>query len=236
MSTPELHLSTAFNLNGKGRITSTREPGAQRGPLFALVRSATQCAWAVRADIPQDLARELDHLAHDEPPALDLRDAPVQAERYVSLLRDRIGSSHDALTKSSQSDGPLFAFPDAVAQPVAVVVIEDEQLLAHHFRGWVAGEIAAGRAPVLAVVEASYPVSVCFCARRSDVAAEAGLETAAPFRGRGYAPRVTAAWAVAIRSSGRIPLYSTAWTNTASLAVARKLGLIAYASTWSLSD
>lgn len=236
MSTPELHLNTALILNGEGRIVSTREPGAQRGPLFSLVRSATHCAWAVRADIPKDLARELDRLADEEPPALDLRDAPLHADRYVSLLRGRIRPDYDAVTKSSQSDGPLFTFPDAVVQPGDVVVVEDEQLLAHHFRGWVPGEIAAGRAPVLAVVAESYPVSVCFCARRSDVAAEAGLETAAQFRGRGFGPRVTAAWALVIRSSGRIPLYSTWWTNTASIAVARKLGLILYASAWDLSD
>lgn len=80
-----------------------------------------------------------------------------------------------------------------------------------------------------------YAVSVCFCARRSEVAAEAGVETAKTFRGLGYGPRVTAAWAMAIRSMGLIPLYSTSWSNKASLAVARKLGLVAFASDWSLS-
>jgi hypothetical protein len=78
-------------------------------------------------------------------------------------------------------------------------------------------------------------VSVCFCARQSAAAAEAGLETAERFRGRGLGPRVTAAWALAIRASGRLPLYSTSWSNEASLAVARKLRLEACASDWSLS-
>ena len=77
-------------------------------------------------------------------------------------------------------------------------------------------------------------VSVCFCARRSDAAAEAGLETAAKFRGRGLGPQVAATWALAVRASGRIPLYSASWANAASLSVARKLGLVAYASGWSL--
>ena len=80
-------------------------------------------------------------------------------------------------------------------------------------------------------MDSGYPVSVCFCAtRHSAPALEAGVETAAAFRGRGLAPRVTAAWARAIRASGKIPVYSTDWTNTSSLAVARKLGLIQYAS------
>ncbi|MGO9606910.1 MAG: GNAT family N-acetyltransferase [Candidatus Binataceae bacterium] len=86
-------------------------------------------------------------------------------------------------------------------------------------------------------MDGGYPVSVCFCANRnSDPAIEAGVETAAAFRGRGFAPRVTAAWACAIRASGRIPLYTTDWSNTASRAVARKLGLIQYASDWSLRE
>jgi len=38
-----------------------------------------------------------------------------------------------------------------------------------------------------------------------------------------------------MRASGRSPLYSTSWTNTASLAVADKLGLVAYASDWSIA-
>ena len=81
-----------------------------------------------------------------------------------------------------------------------------------------------------------YPVSICFCARRSGEAAEAGLDTAEGYRGRGYGPRVTALWATAIRRSGLVPLYSTSWSNQASLAVARKLGLVAYASSSGLSD
>lgn len=88
----------------------------------------------------------------------------------------------------------------------------------------------------MAIVEDGYPVSICFCARHSDEAAEAGLETAEAFRGRGFGPRVTAAWALAVRAAGLVPLYSTAWSNNASLSVAGKLGLVAYASTWSLSD
>lgn len=236
VSTPDLHLRTTYILNDEGRIASTREPGAKRGPMFSLVRGATCCAWAVRADLPNDLAGELDCLAREEPPALDLRDTPLHADRYLSLIKGLIGSGHEAAVETRQSSGPAFTFPDALAQPADIVLVEDERLLERNFSGWVSGEIAAGRSPVLAIVEDGYPVSVCFSARRSDAAAEAGLETAEAFRGRGFAPLVTAAWALAIRATGRVPLYSAARTNDASLSVARKLGLVAYASIWNLSD
>jgi predicted GNAT family acetyltransferase len=115
-----------------------------------------------------------------------------------------------------------------------VVAIEDVALLQRHFSGWVAGEIEEGASPVMAVLVDGHAVSACFCARRSIVAAEAGLDTAPAFRGRGYAGRVTSAWAAVVRASGRTPLYSTSWTNASSLAVARKLGLRIYATNWSI--
>jgi predicted GNAT family acetyltransferase len=83
--------------------------------------------------------------------------------------------------------------------------------------------------PCFAVVVDGRTVSVCNTARFTARAAEAGLATAEKFRGRGYGPRVTAAWAAAVRAEGRIPLYSTWWANAASQAVARKLGLRQYA-------
>jgi hypothetical protein len=236
MSTPDLHLRTCLVLNDEGRIISTREPEATRGPLFTLVRNAAACAWAVRADVPTDIASEVDRLAREEPPTVDLRQPPVHAHRYISLLGSRIDPSQAPATKTLRSDGPAFEFPDSLASHADIVVVEDERWLERNFRGWLPGEIAAGRSPVLAIVEDGHPVSICFCARRSAVAAKAGVNTGESYRGKGLAPRVTAAWALAIRRSGLVPLYSTSWTNHASLAVARKLGLVAYASSWGLSD
>ena len=221
MSTPVLHLRTLFLLDGAGHIRGTREPDPEPGPLFALIRGRTSCAWAVRADVPQEIAEKLAGLAREEPPAADFRDAPMHAQRYRSLAGGEVYT------------GPAFTFPEAVEQPPATVFVNEVQLLKRNFRGWTAAEIP-GRSPVAAVVEDGDAVSVCFCARRSDAAAEAGLETAAAFRGRGLGPQAAAAWALAVRASGRIPLYSTSWSNGASLSVARKLGLVAYASGWSL--
>ena len=87
---------------------------------------------------------------------------------------------------------------------------------------------------MLAVREGGHAVSICFCARRSALAAEAGVETAAAFRGRGYAFRVATAWARRMREEGLIPIYSANWSNDASLAVARKLGLVPFATDFSI--
>ena len=125
---------------------------------------------------------------------------------------------------------PGIHFPgDASSSLAETETIDDLPQLEYHFTGWTADEIPDA-SPIVAVMLDGRAVSVCFCARRASFAAEAGLETAPVFRGRGLGPRVAAAWALAMRESGRTPLYSTSWTNDASLAVARKLGLIPYAA------
>ncbi len=189
--------------------------------MFVLIRGKEDHAWAVRSDVPPDLAEEFDALAGAEPPIADFGDAPVHADRYLSLIEGKVDS------------GPAYEFPAEIADPGGAVFVEDIDQLEYHFAGWTKNEIPY-RTPIVALIEDGHAVSVCFCARRTDVAAEAGVETAVEYRGQGFAPKVTAAWALAIRKSGRVPLYSTSWTNHASLAVAWKLGLVPYASTWSI--
>jgi hypothetical protein len=46
---------------------------------------------------------------------------------------------------------------------------------------------------------------------------------------------VVAAWRDAVEVDGRVPMYSTSWDNVASLGIARKLALIPYADTLSIS-
>ena len=113
---------------------------------------------------------------------MNFRSTPVYAERYKSLIKGRVDS------------GPAFKFPEAIARPQSTVSIKGMELLNRHFTGWTEGEIP-GRTPIVGVFENGHAVSVCCCSRRSDVAAEAGLETAEAYRGRGLGPQVAAAWA-----------------------------------------
>lgn len=223
MTTPELHLETLFRTDPRGRIAGTREPDSRRGPVFKLVRGRTHCAWAVRADTPARVAAALHDLAAEERPGDDPRLPPLHADRYRALAGEAVES------------GPAFAFPDALPEADGVVFLDTVDRLVRHFPGWSQAEMP-GRAPIAAVERDGHAVSVCCCARRSDEAAEAGLDTAAAFRRAGLGARVTAAWATAVHASGRVPLYSTSWTNTASLGVAARLNLVAYADAWSFSD
>lgn len=182
MTTPTLHLETLFVLDGQGRILHTREPGAAPGPLFFLARGETSCAWAVHADVPPPLAQQLTDLVQQETPAPDLRAAPIYAARYRSILEPVAGAS------LYPSGGVAFAFPKTLRQPTGVVPVTDEQLLSHNFSGWEPGEIEAGRGPMWAVAEAGIPISICFCARSSEQAAEAGWRRRWPTAGEDSPP------------------------------------------------
>jgi RimJ/RimL family protein N-acetyltransferase len=82
--------------------------------------------------------------------------------------------------------------------------------------------------PFVAIVEEGRAVSVCRSVRITTEAHEAGVETLAKFRGKGYAKEVVMGWARSVVSLGALPLYSTSRDNTASQAVAKKLHLAAY--------
>jgi hypothetical protein len=212
--TPDELLALWIVRDARGRMVRTNEPPPNgRVPRLTMIRTATSCAWVLRADVDDVVAARVAAIAPADEP-----------ERYRELL----GGAIDG--------GPIFAFPETLpSDPHDVVEIDSLAPLVRYLHGWNAEEIPE-RGPILAICDGADAISVCFCARRSATAAEAGVDTSASHRGRGHAARVTAAWATAIRASGRTPSYSTSWSNTASLAVARKLGLVQYATTLNIVD
>ena len=218
----QLQLETLFLRDTGGQILSTREPQPTSGPAFVLIRSRDEVAWATHASLPDHQATVIAEFACRETPVAEWDAPPIYADRYRSIIGGKV------------EGGPAFYFPSSLVGGSDVVEVNDESVLQMHFKGWVAGEIEAGAAPMMAVYADASPASLCFCARRSDVAAEAGVETALAFRRRGYAGRVVSAWAGAVRASGRVPLYSTSWTNLPSRALAAKLRLQQYAVVFSV--
>lgn len=223
----QLAIDTRFTYAADGRIGYENEPGGWRAPRFVIARTAVANLWRVRDDLSPRIAQQLDALAAAEPVRPDIRVAPERLEAFQRVL-----SSDDV------DGGPNYRFPDDVAMPEGTtsIIYQNRGLMRQMVSDFdtFSAEFA-GRQPRRAILLDGVAVSVCWSARLGERAAEAGVETLAQFRGRGYAAAVVAAWAHDVRAGGRVPLYGTSWDNAASRALARKLRLIAFGSVWDLA-
>ncbi|HEV2860595.1 MAG TPA: GNAT family N-acetyltransferase [Pyrinomonadaceae bacterium] len=220
----EVHVGALFTHDAGSRMLSVNEPdgAVASAPRLFLGRTRAGNVWRFRADLPENLARELDSLCADEPPlTAEFGGPPRHARTYVRLLEE-----HAPVERMSA--GPAYHFPENVAPSRRAVALteKDAESLRGGFEELVA-ELPAWQ-PFVALVEDGRAVSVCRSVRITPEAHEAGVETLPDFRGRGYAKDVAAEWARRVRTIGAVPLYSTSWENHASQAVARKLRLECY--------
>ncbi len=218
------HVDALFTYDAAGRMLRVNDPEGKVAPRLYVGRTVHGVELRCRYDVDDELAQALAAVALSEPGEDALCVSPYGAARYEELL-----ARHAPIERTSA--GPAYCFPRElpVSSDVVLATPENANLLAPPLDPWLA-DIALGR-PTVMLVNDGQAVSICSSVRITDVAHEAGVETAAEFRGRGYAARVVAAWARMIRERGRMPLYSTSWQNQASQAVARKLGLLRYGST-----
>jgi hypothetical protein len=163
---------------------------------------------------------------------MDLRHALEESfsnERVLTAV-ETIEANAPAHVVSGGYRGPAFRFPDLLpnTRTGAEVLSDCADVSTVLELAWIREATVAEHPLAVARNSVGEVVSVCHSARRSGRGAEAGVETAPGYRGRGLAAAVVVAWARALISEGLVPLYSTQWTNTASRAVARKLGLIIY--------
>ena len=221
----DLHLRALFVHDDRSRILTRNALDGGSAPRFFLGRTSDGNRWRFRDDVPGDLVATLETLCREEPVVADLR-APLRQEaRYRDLL-----ARHGPLGEVWA--GPAYRFPadlpPADANTVSLTHENAELLRGGDLEPWL--EDIGNSEPLLALVREGRAVSVCGSVRITTGAHEAGVETSAAARGRGFAATVVDAWARAVRELGAEPLYSTSWENTASRAVARKLGLIPYAT------
>jgi hypothetical protein len=118
-----------------------------------------------------------------------------------------------------------YAFPrDVVPSALPTMIGEkNAHLLRGTFEGWLPD--VPHRQPFVAMVEDGHAVSICASVRISEKVHCGGVETHATYRHRGHAVNVVAGWAIAVRSTGAAPFYSTSWDNIASQRVAARLRL-----------
>lgn len=216
-----MHIETLFVLDERGRMVAVNEPERPPAPRIYLGRMHGRNIWRFRADLPDDLVARLEEIVAGEPVTGDLSAPFVTRDALRHVLEEYA-------PVMNVWNGPAWVCPEDIAVPDGVEVVKDppDPVLERWFP-YTAGSVH-GLAPVVAVVVDNHAVAVCRSARTSEHAAEAGVDTVAEYRGRGFASAVVAGWATEVRKLGRVPLYSTSWDNVASQGVARRLGLQLY--------
>ncbi len=217
----EIHARVLNVQDENERLVCVNDPDRSPAPRLFLGRTRNGHLCRFRYDILDELANEVEAVVSSEPIPDDLSEAPAQSKKLESLLRTDQGVAKMRI-------GPNYVFPEQIGTSEDVVRIQQENsdLLRPFFSDWL-NEMEQSDPIIVRIVDGA-AVSVCCCARKTSEAAEAGLDTAKDYRGRGYAGEVTLGWASAVRELGLIPLYSHALGNVPSEKVAEKLGLVKY--------
>ena len=231
-----MQVSTLFVCDPDGRLRYIREPGYEEAeldpaPRFWMGRTPEGNLWRFRHDLPAGLGRDLEQLCRSEPLAANLAEPPLITTTIRSILQAHAPIMHE-------ERGPAYWIPDNVHVPGIPVVLVSEanaHLLEANFPWKRTSPSGVKTGLLTAVVVGGRAVSICYCARLTAVAAEAGVETVEAACGHGYASAAVAGWASAVRQRGLLPLYSTSWANVASQGVARKLGMVCYGEDWSIT-
>lgn len=216
-----LHTDILFTYDRDGRMVRSNEPRGRAAPRVLLCYTADAYLLRFGHAIPDALVRRITDVARETQDAWQLHRPPPVAATVRRLLQE-----HPPVT--TEEAGPIYRFPRSVpCAGRAVQLTSNNVEVVRDTYPWLVTELEDWW-PCCAVVRDGAAVSVCFSSRIGAGANEAGVDTRPAFRGRGFAAAATAAWCAAVRSAGRIPLYSTSWDNAASQAVARRLGLVMF--------
>ena len=208
-----IQLRTIYRFDALGRITARDSEPGRPAPRIVVLSGGGERLIRVRHDIPEATCRAWLACPKDDD------------------LRARV-AGHSPI--ETEYRGPACALPTVTAPPGDGVVEVGPGVPLHPelvARGWKPAE----RGPYVAVIRDGLAVSLCFSAAECAEAAEAGVETATEYRGRGLVLDAVRAWAAALQASGRLALYSTTWENEASQRVAAKLGAFEYGENWHLT-
>ncbi len=217
--------------DANGRLLCSNEPDPdQPAPRFFLARTVAGNLWRTRYDLPTALTTDLEQLASDEPVVHDRRELH-EPPRYMQKYRELL-ERYAPIEKTYI--GPAYYLPDLDPPTDTVTITPENATLLQTYFPYTLTRLAE-RAPIVVITIEGMAVAACYSARITAQVAEAGVNTEEAYRGRGYADQTVRGWAAAIRATNRLPLYSTWWDNTASQAVAAKLGAVFYAVDFSLT-
>jgi len=220
-----IHVEALFTHDASARLVRVNEPDGAVAPRFFLGTTAEGFVRRYRHDVDDDTRQALEDVSAGEPPWVPggTAGASPNVERYRAILAQSAPVERIWM-------GPVFAFPKdfTALGGVVLVTLDNAHMLQPLLASW-SPDVTLS-APLFAFVADGRAVSVCCSVRRTSEAHEAGVETSPAYRGRGYAARVVSAWAGAARELGTEPLYSTSWGNSASRALAARIGLTLFGS------
>lgn len=215
-----IHVEALFTRDVHGDLVRVNEPNGGIAPRFFLGRTMHGDLWWLRHDVAPDVRAEIETAVRGDKGRGTAIESPIDPAPYEAIL------ARSAPVERTEV-GPAFSFPEPRPHAGATRVTDaNAELLTLHLSPWLP-DVRLSQ-PLFVVTCDGHAVSVCGSVRQTHEAYEAGVETAAAYRRRGFAVPAVAAWACAVREIDRVPLYSTSWQNTASQAVARKLGLIQF--------
>lgn len=224
-----LHVDALFIRDGSGRLKHLNVPLWPPAPLVYFGRVAGSVVCHYRRDLPDDLCGELTTLAGTSTTGIRSPEPPA----FVGAVRDLL-ETHVAVGDAWA--GLAYRFPEKFPASGDCIVVDrsNSSLLVGTFDDYIP-ELELVQPCVVLLVDGR-PVTICHSSRQSPSAAEAGIETLPAYRRRGLGAQAVAKWASLVRESGRTPLYSTSWENTASQGLARSLGLTQYGTDLHLSE
>lgn len=211
-------LATLYRCDDRGRILSINYFAAGEVPRFHLMRTANGNFARCRRDVPDDLVAKLERICECEPVVDPPTRIPALYAEYLNALG--LPSTYD-----ERWSGPAYMIDHDLTPRVPPPIAIDEgnaHLLRSKLEQW-QPDVQHSQ-PLVAIIVDGRAVSVCASVRISDAVHCAGVETLPEYRRRGFAVSAVAGWARAVRALGATPFYSTWWDNTASQAVAARLG------------
>ncbi|MGH7429710.1 MAG: GNAT family N-acetyltransferase [Candidatus Methylomirabilaceae bacterium] len=219
-----LQVRALFTHDDNGRLDSVNEVEGREAPQFFLGRTPDGNVWRFRHDLDATTVVELEALCLQVPLGMDTALPQSAIETFASIL-----NRQQPLQRTWA--GPAYRFPQiADVEPAAAVRVgpDNADVLRPHLPDWV--DVAVSGQLLVAILEQGRAVAVCGSVRVTPDAHEAGVETAASFRGLGYGAAVVSAWARVVTDLGAIPFYSTSWDNVVSQRLARSLSLVQFGS------
>lgn len=197
-----------------GRITKINEFEGHPAPRLFWGKTNKGNVLRFRSDVPDDIANKIVQIINNSD------DTNIVLAKVINELEQQTRINSIWM-------GPAYVFANYFRASQAIKVTKDNrEYLEPGFKKLLT-ELKY-REPCFMAIENNKAVSVCFSARNTVRAAEAGIETLEEYRGKGYGIAVASAWSAAVQVSGKIALYSTSWDNYASQAVAKRLQLALY--------